>query len=81
MSNPEQPTGDARDTLEGSYTEVDGEAPHERLRFVLEDSGCRHIITTAGRAQTLPRTAAKPILLDTDRVRGAVEMLLHGGAA
>lgn len=30
MSNPEQPTGDARENLEGSYTEVDGEAPHER---------------------------------------------------
>ncbi|MDR6972236.1 hypothetical protein [Leifsonia shinshuensis] len=30
MSNPEQPIGDARDNLEGSYTEVDGEAPHER---------------------------------------------------
>ncbi|MGO4301764.1 hypothetical protein [Leifsonia sp. RAF41] len=30
MSNPEQPIGDAHDNLEGSYTEVDGEAPHER---------------------------------------------------
>ncbi|WP_374008971.1 hypothetical protein [Leifsonia sp. LS-T14] len=30
MSNPEQPIGDVRENLEGSYTEVDGEAPHER---------------------------------------------------
>jgi amino acid adenylation domain-containing protein len=53
----------------GAYVPIDPEVPHERLRFVLEDSGCRHIITTAGRAQTLPRTAAEPILLDTDRAR------------
>lgn len=30
MSNPEQPNGDARENLEGGYTEVDGETPHER---------------------------------------------------
>ncbi|MGH1524876.1 hypothetical protein ACRAWC_12915 [Leifsonia sp. L25] len=30
MSNPEEPTGDARENLEGSYTESDDEGPHER---------------------------------------------------
>jgi hypothetical protein len=30
MSNPVEPTGEPRENLEGSYTEVDGEAPHER---------------------------------------------------
>jgi hypothetical protein len=30
MSTPEEPIGDARETLEGGYTEADGEGPHER---------------------------------------------------
>ena len=30
MSNPEEPTGAARENLEGGYTESDDEGPHER---------------------------------------------------
>ncbi len=30
MSTPAEPAGEPRENLEGSYTEVDGEGPHER---------------------------------------------------
>ncbi|MFF2050981.1 hypothetical protein ACFVU2_05210 [Leifsonia sp. NPDC058194] len=30
MSTPAEPADEPRENLEGSYTEVDGEAPHER---------------------------------------------------
>lgn len=30
MSTPDEPAGDARENLEGRYTEADGEGPHER---------------------------------------------------
>lgn len=30
MSTPVEPAGDDRENLEGSYTESDGEGPHER---------------------------------------------------
>lgn len=30
MSTPDEPAGDARENLEGGYTEADDEGPHER---------------------------------------------------
>jgi amino acid adenylation domain-containing protein len=50
-----------------AYVPIDPEYPQDRVRFMLEDAGCRFVLTSAERAASLPDTAAQAIVLDRDR--------------
>ncbi|MGH8083564.1 MAG: condensation domain-containing protein, partial [Lysobacter sp.] len=47
-----------------AYVPIDPDYPEDRVRFMLEDAGCRFVLSTASRAAALPATAAAPLLLD-----------------
>ncbi|MGO4778642.1 AMP-binding protein, partial [Lysobacter sp. 2RAB21] len=50
-----------------AYVPIDPEYPQDRVRFMLEDAGCRFVLTSASRAASLPDTAVQAIVLDRDR--------------
>ena len=50
----------------GAYVPVDPACPKERLRFILEDTGARIILTEEKLRETVDPTGAKTIFLDSD---------------
>ena len=50
----------------GAYLPLAPANPAERLRFVIEDSGTEHLITTSSLAGNVPVTVASTVLLDAD---------------
>ena len=56
----------------GAYLPLDSTYPQDRLRFMLEDSGVTHLITTRQLAEVLPQTGASLVLLDDADHAGAI---------
>lgn len=50
----------------GAYVPMDPEYPAERIRFMLDDSGVRVLLTQAGLVAALPEHTARIICLDSD---------------
>ncbi|MFY9622653.1 MAG: amino acid adenylation domain-containing protein [Pyrinomonadaceae bacterium] len=51
----------------GAYLPLNPEFPKERLRFMIEDSGTVHLITSAPMLRKLPEQISSLILVDRDR--------------
>ncbi|MCB0165296.1 MAG: amino acid adenylation domain-containing protein [Anaerolineae bacterium] len=52
----------------GAYLPLDPSHPAERLRFMVEDAGINHLITTAALVDRIPVAIASTTLLDADGV-------------
>jgi amino acid adenylation domain-containing protein/thioester reductase-like protein len=50
----------------GAYLPLDSELPFERTRYMLEDSGTRHILTTAELADRLKSLSVQTVLTDAE---------------
>ncbi|MGK4005258.1 amino acid adenylation domain-containing protein [Sorangium sp. So ce1036] len=55
----------------GAYVPIDPAYPRERVAFMLEDAGAPLLLTQARLLPSLPRHAARVVLLDDDRDRTA----------
>ena len=62
-----------------AYVPLDPEYPRERLIHVLQDSGCRLLLTTSGKRQELASFEDLPFL-ELDRDRGRIVELANGAS-
>jgi amino acid adenylation domain-containing protein len=57
----------------GAYLPLDPQYPPERIRFMIEDSQARVVLTLSSLLHRLPDTAARPLCLDADRPLFSIE--------
>ncbi len=59
----------------GAFLPIDPDYPRDRLRFLLKDSGVRHLITDAATAPHLPETGANVLEIDNLEFAGPSDVL------
>ncbi len=57
----------------GAYVPLDPTYPHERLRWMMADTGAAVVLTESGLTQYVPPSAAQMTLIDVDWARIAIE--------